>query len=120
MLEQGQPLLFGKDKQKAIRLKDGLEPEIVRLGDPGVDAATLIRHDAGRQTPAYAFMLSRLEYPEFPVPVGVLRSVRRPTYDELLGEQATRAVAAKGEGDLHKLLHSGDTYRIEPSRGNGG
>ncbi|MBI2894464.1 MAG: 2-oxoacid:ferredoxin oxidoreductase subunit beta [Deltaproteobacteria bacterium] len=120
VLEHGQPLLFGKDRKKGIRMKEGFQPEVAQLDDPGIDAATLIRHDASRDDPAYAFMLSRLEYPEFPVPVGVLRAVRKPTYDELLADQAKRATAAKGEGDLQKLLYSGDTYRIEPPRRNGG
>ena len=40
-------------------------------------------------------MLSRMDYPEFPVPVGVFRAVERPTYDDLMTEQIAKAVGGK-------------------------
>jgi 2-oxoglutarate ferredoxin oxidoreductase subunit beta len=49
-------------------------------------------------------------YPEFPVPVGVLRSIARPTHDQLMAGQITDARARQGEGDLTKLLNSGETW----------
>ena len=55
-------------------------------------------------------MLSRMFWPEFPVPVGVLRSVDHPTHDQLMTEQITTAVQKQGEGDLRKLLNSGETW----------
>ena len=38
VLEHGQPLIFGKDRDKGIRLGSGLRPEVVELGK-GVAAA---------------------------------------------------------------------------------
>ena len=55
-------------------------------------------------------MLSRMFWPEFPVPVGVLRSIERPTHDQLMAGQITSAVAKQGAGDLKKLLNSGETW----------
>ena len=52
-------------------------------------------------------------WPEFPVPVGVLRDVARPTHDELLTGQIDAAVAASGEGDLARALKSGETWTVE-------
>ncbi|MCC7269738.1 MAG: 2-oxoacid:ferredoxin oxidoreductase subunit beta, partial [Rhodocyclaceae bacterium] len=40
LLEHGKPLVFGKNKDKGIRLR-GLEPEVVTLGENGVSAADL-------------------------------------------------------------------------------
>src|SRR5690606_21164320 len=63
--------------------------------------------------PSVAFALSRLDEPAFAhVPIGVFRSVDRPSYDQLLNEQIDTAVAAKGQGSLAELLHSGDTWTI--------
>ena len=45
--------------------------------------------------------------------VGVLRSVDRPTYDEGMQHQVEVAKEKKGKGDLHDLLHSGDTWTVE-------
>src|SRR5437016_3250059 len=111
LLEDGQPMIFGKDRDKGIRLR-GLHPEVVALGD-GVTEDDLLVHDAHAPEPYLALMLSRMWWPEFPVPVGVLRDVARPTHDELLTGQIDAAVAASGEGDLARALKSGETWTVE-------
>jgi 2-oxoglutarate ferredoxin oxidoreductase subunit beta len=58
-------------------------------------------------------MLSRMFWPDFPVPVGVLRAVPRPTHDQLVEHQISAAVAAQGEGDLGSVLASGETWTVE-------
>ena len=108
MLEHGKPMIFGKDRDKGIRL-NGLRPEVVQLGDD-VTESDLLVHDEQADDPYLAYMLSRMWYPEVPVPVGVLRRVERPTHDQLLSQQIEDAVAQRGEGDLRKLLNSGETW----------
>ncbi|MCZ6632954.1 MAG: 2-oxoacid:ferredoxin oxidoreductase subunit beta, partial [bacterium] len=98
MLEHGQPMIFGKDKDKGIRL-NGLTPEVVTLGN-GVSESDLLVHDKNTEQPALAYLLSRMEYPEFPVPLGVFRSIERPTYEEQVIEQCQQAVERTGKGDL--------------------
>ncbi len=46
-------------------------------------------------------------------PLGVLRDVERPVYDELMAAQLEEARRAGGEGDLEALLHAGDTWQIQ-------
>jgi 2-oxoglutarate ferredoxin oxidoreductase subunit beta len=58
-------------------------------------------------------MLARMEYPDYPVPVGVFRDVERPTYEAMMDEQIKAAVARQGPGDLEKLINSGDTWVVE-------
>ncbi len=58
-------------------------------------------------------MLSRMFWPDFPVPVGVLRDVRRPTHDELMTAQIDDAVARRGAGDIRRLLIAGETWTVE-------
>jgi len=106
VVEHGKPLLFGKDKQKGIRLT------VVELGKDGVTEADILVHDEHREDPALAFMLSRLDHPAFPVPVGVLRNVVRPSYDAMVKEQGERIVAQRGKGDLERLLNSGETWSV--------
>ena len=36
VLEHGKPMIFGKDRDKGIRLR-GLHPEVVTIGENGVD-----------------------------------------------------------------------------------
>ena len=110
VLEHGKPMIFGKDRDKGIRL-NGLQPEVVQLGD-GIRESDLLVHDEQAEDPYLAFMLSRMWWPDYPVPVGVLRDVTRPTHDELMTGQIEAAVAQRGGGDLKKLLESGETWTV--------
>jgi 2-oxoglutarate ferredoxin oxidoreductase subunit beta len=110
VLKHGEPMIFGKDRNKGIRLR-GLHPEVVTIGEGGVTEADLLVHDEKAADPYLAFMLSRMFYPEFPVPVGVLRDIERPTHDQLVTAQIDDAVAKSGPGDLRKLLFSGETWQ---------
>jgi 2-oxoglutarate/2-oxoacid ferredoxin oxidoreductase subunit beta len=110
-LEDGKPMIFGKNRDKGIRLR-GLRPEVVQLGD-GVSEEDLLVHDETAEDPYLALILSRMWWPEFPVPVGVLRRVDRPTHDALMAAQIEDAIAARGAGDLAKALNSGETWTVE-------
>ena len=110
-LEHGKPLIFGKDRDRGIRL-NGTTPEVVKLGN-GVTEGDLLIHDETREDPAIASILARMEYPQYAVPLGVFRAVQRPTYEGLMEEQIQSAVSARGEGDLAALLTEGDTWTVE-------
>ena len=112
VLEHGKPMIFGKDRTKGIRL-DGLRPEVVTIGENGVTESDLLVHDETAKEPYLALMLSRMAWPDFPVPVGVLRAVSRPTHDQLLEDQLTAAVAKSGPGDLARVLHGNETWTVE-------
>jgi len=112
VLEHGQPLLFGKDHDRGIRL-NGLDPEVVTLGKNGITESDILRHDEHKPESNLAYILSRLDYPEFPVPMGVLRAVEKPTYDAIVVEQEEAALARQGAGDLDALFNSGDTWVVE-------
>ena len=110
-IEHGQPLIFGKNKDKGIRM-NGLQLEVVALGN-GVSEKDLIVHDERDPNPAYAFLLSRMDHqPGFPTPLGVLRAVTEPTYEELTNRQLTDVQTKKGKGDLSALLKEGDTWVV--------
>ncbi len=109
-LEHGKPLIFGKNRDRGIRL-NGMEPEIVEL-DKGISEDDLLFHDERLPEPSLAYLLSRMRHPDFPEPIGVFRAVDRPRYDELINEQMMAARRDKGDGDLGKLFSSGDTWSV--------
>ena len=109
-LRHGEPLIFGKAKDKGIRMKGAFEPEVVALGN-GVTEADLCVHDE-KGPAAYGFMLTQLDAPGFPTPIGVLRSVDAPVLDVAMREQVAQVVAKKGPGDLRALLYGGDTWEV--------
>jgi 2-oxoglutarate ferredoxin oxidoreductase subunit beta len=111
MLEHGQPMIFGKERDKGLRL-NGMRIEVVQLGN-GVTEADLLVHDETREDPSIAFLLSRMDYPEFPVPIGVLRAVQRPTYEALMAEQIEHAIQTEGAGDLKEIFLEGDTWTVD-------
>jgi 2-oxoglutarate ferredoxin oxidoreductase subunit beta len=110
-LQHGKPMVFGKNRDKGIRL-NGLQPEVVTLGD-GITEDDLLVHDERAAEPTLAYLLSRMRQPDFPEPIGVFRCVDRPRYDERLNAQIDEALAAEGPGDFDKLFNAGDTWQVE-------
>jgi 2-oxoglutarate ferredoxin oxidoreductase subunit beta len=108
-LEHGKPLVFGKNREKGIRLV-GLRPQVVKLGEDGVSEKDLIVHD--EKNSSLAYLLSRIAYPDFPTPLGVFRAETLPTLEQRTRDQIAAARAKMGEGDLDKLLHAGDTWEV--------
>lgn len=112
-LKHNEPLVFGKEQDKGIRL-DGMTPMIVSLKDGKWSKDDLLVHDEFNHDPAYAAMLARLEEkPGFPVPIGVFRQIQKPTLEDLLYEQINEVKAKKGEGDLRKLFFNTTTWEIK-------
>src|SRR5438876_3376874 len=111
-LEDGKPMIFGKDRNQGIRM-NGAHPEVVTIGENGITEADLLVHDVNLADPSVAFMLARMEQPNFPQPVGVFRAVERSTYEHLLLDQIDAAIAKSGPGDLAKLINAGDTWIVE-------
>jgi 2-oxoglutarate ferredoxin oxidoreductase subunit beta len=110
-LEHGQPMIFGKNRDKGIRM-NGARPEVVTIGENGITPDDLLVHDIYQKDPSVAFMLARMEQPEFPQPVGIFRSVERATYEDMMADQISAAIEKSGPGDLEKLINSGDTWVV--------
>lgn len=110
-LEHGKPLIFGKDRQKGIRL-NGMEPEVVELGK-GITEDDLLFHDEKSPEPSLAYLLSRMRYEDgLPEPIGVFRCVDAPRYDEMINDQIREATEKKGKGDLQELFYADDTWEV--------
>ena len=103
-VEHGQPLLYGKARDRGLLIGPGFSLE------RGPAAGALV-HDEARDSVALAMALASLE-PPYPQPMGVLRAVERPTVDGLAREQEQQAEKDKGRGTLEDLLCSGDTWNV--------
>ncbi|RPI17834.1 MAG: 2-oxoacid:ferredoxin oxidoreductase subunit beta [Ignavibacteriae bacterium] len=110
VLQQGKPMVFGKENDKGIKL-DGFKPVVVSLKDGRYSINDLVVHnDKSREL---AFILSELtEYPGYPTPIGVFLDIDRKTYDSEMVNQIDKAKNTMDEGDLDKLLNSGNTWKI--------
>ncbi len=105
-LVPGEPLAYGKDKDKGLRF-DGFKVvkcsvEEAAIWDPTEDSA------------AAAFMLIQMEKDEtMPRPMGVLRQVEAPTLEGLVHEQLSTVTENRGNGDLKDLLYTSDVWEVE-------
>ncbi len=107
-LEHGQPLVFGENKDKGIRL-DGFKPIIVSLEDCSID--DLWVHD--EKDRVKAGLLTRFFDADFPRPFGVFYSEDRPTYEDALVQQIDDAIEQKSQGNLDDLLKGSNTWTID-------
>jgi 2-oxoglutarate ferredoxin oxidoreductase subunit beta len=110
-LEHGKPLLFGKNREKGIRL-NGFTPEVVNLAGGSFSVNDLLVHNETDSTLAF-ILANMIRNPELPRAMGVFLATDHPTYETEVEAQIARAVAKKGPGDLQKLLNGEETWVIE-------
>ncbi|MFI5264867.1 MAG: 2-oxoacid:ferredoxin oxidoreductase subunit beta [Candidatus Kapaibacterium sp.] len=106
-IKHGEPMIFGKNKDKAIAL-DGFNPKVVNVAD--VPADQILKHD--ETNPILASILAKMTDMEgFPTPLGIFLAVERSTYEDEMTDQIKTA-KEKSVGDLKKLLNSGNTWMV--------
>ncbi len=110
LLEHGKPMIYGQKRDKGIRLV-GTRPEVFTIGENGLTEADAWVHDAHDTDPTRAFLLGRMEWPEFPMPMGVLRSNARPVFDQLICNQVAEIQQSK-KADLQKLLDGRSSWVV--------
>jgi 2-oxoglutarate ferredoxin oxidoreductase subunit beta len=104
-LKPGQPMVFGKEHDKGIAI-EGWEPKIVPAAE-----AHVWRSDT--TSPGPAFVMSQLHLdPAMPRPLGILRDVKAPIFEQAVHDQLRAAKAKKGAGTLEQLIYSGETWTV--------
>lgn len=111
-LQHGQPLIFGAEKNKGIRLNE-LKPEVVKLnGD--VSENDLWIHDEKdfykAQILTRMFDDLKLEN-HFPRPFGVFYETERPCYEDIMTQQIGDA-KSRSVGNLDQLLRGREVWTI--------
>jgi 2-oxoglutarate ferredoxin oxidoreductase subunit beta len=106
-LEHGQPMRFGKNREKGIRVRN-LKPEVVLVDEVGEE--NLLVHNEKATEPTLAYFLSRMRH-DFPTPLGVLRAVDKPVYDQALLEQIDEA-KSQTPPDMNALYRQGQTWEV--------
>nr|WP_109474050.1 2-oxoacid:ferredoxin oxidoreductase subunit beta [Ornithinimicrobium cavernae] len=106
-------------------VRSGAEHVVVRGADGALSVApeseaapgSVLIHDAGTGDPSTAFALSRIDDGSMThIPMGIFRSVDRPTYDDQVRAQVEGARSGAGgpadDDDLAALLRGGDTWTV--------
>jgi 2-oxoglutarate ferredoxin oxidoreductase subunit beta len=107
-LRHGEPVVFGPGGSRGVRCRD-LRLEVIDLGN-GLTADDCLVWDETDSTLAH--LMAHMLPPAFPTPIGVLRSVPRPSFESSMTAQIEQAIEARGTGSLKDLLHSGDVWTV--------
>jgi len=109
ILEHGKPMVFGKDQQYGLKL------EGMRLKKAPYDAndSTFLKHDAHEKDTALQLALAKLELPDFPVSMGVIRKAERPSFDTTVHDRIAVVRERSTFENTSDLFRSGNTWDIE-------
>lgn len=111
ILEHGKPMIYGADMNRGIIL-NGFQLETVKIGDNGITIDDVLVHDADEEDPTLHAMLARMRPPEFPAALGIIRSVKRSTFDRDMISQIEYEKEKGGYKNVNELLFSGDTWEV--------
>ena len=111
-LKHGEPLLFGKDNAKGLRLDPKrMKLEVVTLGEDGVTLDDIVVHDETNL--ALAQLLAAMEQPNHPVAVGVIYcNPAESSYERAVHAQDERERKAAKITSIDQLLKSGATWQV--------
>jgi 2-oxoglutarate ferredoxin oxidoreductase subunit beta len=111
-LQHGQPMLFGKENDKGILLRE-TKLEVVKLGENGITEKDILVHDKYQWESGIHVLLATMAPPEYPIALGVIRSITDFTYDgkmeQIIGEEKVSSPVKT----MDDLLNSGKTWEIE-------
>ena len=109
-LKDGEPMVFGADNNKGIRL-DGNIPTVVELGDKWNKDDLLVHN---KKDYMIASMLSNMtSKPDTPEPIGVLYAIDAPTYEDNIASQISSAVKNKPKSSIQDIINSGGTWVVK-------
>lgn len=113
ILHHGEPMIFGKNKDKGLVFDKSGKLKVVEIGKDGITENDILVHDAHDPNPFLHWMLVNMKAPEFPVALGVIRDVEAHTYDEALDEQIEEVKKISKIHCMDDLLNSGDIWEVK-------
>ncbi len=112
ILKQGEPMVFGQSNEQGLML-EGLKLKVVKLGENGVTEKDLLVHDAHESNPGIHYMLANMRYPDYPMALGIIRSVQGETYEKAVVNQIEEVRKTSRIKSMDDLLSSGSTWKVE-------
>jgi 2-oxoglutarate ferredoxin oxidoreductase subunit beta len=110
VLRHGEPMIFGKNRDRGITLEN-LKLKVIKFGENGYTEKDVLIHDAHEPNPGIHYRLAGMHLPEYPVSLGVIRSIKDHTYDEAMRDQHVRVQEASKIKSMDELLNSGATWK---------
>lgn len=104
-LEDGQAMLFGKEKDKGLAFID----QRIQVVDK--NNKDILQHRPSTADSLLPQLLADLNNPELPVPMGIFKQIEKPCYEDQLAAK-TEKMLKDNSNDLNDLLTSGHTWTI--------
>ncbi|RLD55875.1 MAG: 2-oxoacid:ferredoxin oxidoreductase subunit beta [Bacteroidetes bacterium] len=111
-LEAGKPMIFRAERDKGLVLR-GTHLEVVTIGENGITEDDLLVHDPTSEDPGIHMMLANMQSPEFPVALGVIRSVKSVPFEEAVWNAVEHEKQISPLKCVDDLLHTGNTWEVE-------
>jgi 2-oxoglutarate ferredoxin oxidoreductase subunit beta len=111
VLKQGEPMIFGKERRNGLIL-EGLKLKVVKIGEDGISEKDLLVHDAHEDNPGIQYMLANMRYPEYPLALGIIRSVPGQTYEVNVEDQIKKIESGSTIKCTDDLLNSGSVWEV--------
>ncbi|NCC72797.1 MAG: 2-oxoacid:ferredoxin oxidoreductase subunit beta [Sphingobacteriia bacterium] len=111
ILTHGQPMIFGKEKDKGIIL-DNMQLKIVRIGENGITEKDILVHDAHQKSPLLHWLIANMNYPDYPVAFGIIRAVESEPYNLKMERQIEIVRENSKIKTMDDLLLSGNTWEV--------
>lgn len=110
-LKHGEPMIFGAEQNKGIRL-NGIKLEVVTIGENNITENDVLVHDAHSKDDTIHQLLINMTGPDFPVAFGVIRSVDEMTFDDGIHYQINQEKQNAKFSSVNELMNSGVTWEI--------
>ena len=117
IVEHGKPMLFGEANDKGIIFEKG-KLKVAKIGENGVTVDDILIHDATEPDPSIHLSLINMQLPDFPVVLGVIRSVAAPVYDTEVEAQIKEVRQNRKITCVDELLNSGSTWEVTKNGSN--
>ncbi|MDD4644692.1 MAG: 2-oxoacid:ferredoxin oxidoreductase subunit beta [Bacteroidales bacterium] len=113
LLKHGEPMIFGKNQDKGLIMRNN-RLAVVQLGQDGITEKDLLVHDAHCEFIGTHQLLADMDYPDYPVAIGVIRSFEGPKpYDERMEDQIVEVCEKSKIHSVHDLMYSGSTWEVK-------
>ena len=107
-IEHGKPLVFGRNRDKGIAIRN-FRAEIIEFKPGSIPDSVAVYDETNAEM---AYLVSGFQAPEFPLPLGVLRAEKKPSYEELYYEQVA-AIGDTKDNELESLLSGPDAWEVK-------
>lgn len=111
-LRHGEKMLFGAARNKGL-VFENMRLKVVTIGEGGYTLDDVLTHDAHCEDTTLHTMLAAMKWPDYPVALGVIRSVEdAAVYDQKVAAQVEQVRATSRIKCVDDLLRSGETWEI--------